>query len=308
MTSDLRSGEQVLRLEVLNRKARKLGFDAVGVAPVKPLPETRLRLQQWLEKGCQAGMRYMERNIEKRENPELLVPRACSVIVTLTNYYTVLRQREGVPLIARYAYGKDYHIVVKQRLYQLMAEMGGPEGRCFVDSAPVFEHEWARRAGLGWVGKNTLLIHKKYGSFCFIGVIFTSAVFDSYSEAFENSYCGRCNRCVEACPTGALSPYQVDARRCISYQTIENKEAVPEKIRLLKGNRIFGCDRCQEVCPWNNRAKQHRVEEFLPDEQVMCLQKEDWLEMSEDKFRNLFENTPLERTGLKKLRSNLDEK
>ena len=158
-------------------KSSGIGFDAAGVAPVENLTGERERLQQWVEDGCHAGMAYMSRNLEKREDVSLLVENARSVIVTLTNYYSPLRQEAGVPLIARYAYGKDYHLVVKDRLRRLMQELGGIPGRCYTDSAPVFEHEWARRAGLGWIGKNTLLIHRRKGSFCFIGIVVTPLVF-----------------------------------------------------------------------------------------------------------------------------------
>lgn len=290
--------------EAVEKKAFELGFDAVGVAPVESLPGERTYLQRWLEAGKQGNMHYMERNADKRENPALLVEGARSVIVTLTNYYTSCRQSSGLPLIARYAYGEDYHTVIKRKLRELMEGMGG---RCFTDSAPVFEREWARRAGLGWIGKNTLLIRRNLGSFCFIGLIITPTVFDRYSVPLENRYCGTCERCIKACPTGALTPYQLDARKCISYQTIENKEECPEAIKRLSGGRIFGCDICQEACSWNKRSPQHQVKEFFPKEEVMRLTRESWEQMSETDFLQLFKGTPLERTGLTKIRSNLKE-
>lgn len=298
--------ERVLHLETLLRKSREIGFDAAGAAPAEKLTGERNFLQHWLDEGCQAGMSYMARNSEKREDVSLLVENARSVIVTLTNYYSSARQDAGAPLIARYAYGKDYHVVIKDRLRKLMSELGEIPGRCFTDSAPLFEHEWARRAGLGWIGKNTLLIHREKGSFCFIGIIVTPLAFDHYSQPFENSYCGTCTRCMDACPTGALDFRKLDARRCISYHTIESKEPVPEEIKKMAGNRIFGCDRCQEVCPWNNRAEQHQVEEFLPKPEFLHLNTENWAAMDETTFLHLFKGTPLERTGLEKLRSNLE--
>ncbi len=299
--------ETVLQLDTLLAKSREIGFDAAGVAPVEKLTGERERLQRWLDDGCQAGMAYMSRNMEKREDISLLVENARSVIVTLTNYYSPLRQEAGVPRIARYAYGKDYHLVVKDRLRKLMQELGGIPGRCFTDSAPVFEHEWARRAGLGWIGENTLLIHRRKGSFCFIGIIVTPAVFDCYSQPFENTYCGTCTRCVDACPTGALTAHRVDARRCIAYHTIESQEPVPEEIRQVAGNRLFGCDCCQEVCPWNNRAEEHRIPEFLPRPEVLHLTKEDWRTMDETTFVRLFKDSPLQRAGLQKLRSTIQD-
>lgn len=299
--------ETVLSYETLLQVSRAVGFDAVGVARAEKLSGDSFFLQQWIGEGCQAGMTYMTRNREKREDIRLLVENARSVIVTLTNYYTPVLQSPDVPQIARYAYGKDYHLVIKQRLKWLTERLGGVPGRCFTDSAPVFEHEWARRAGLGWIGKNTLLINKEMGSFCFIGLFVTPVLFDRYSEVWENNYCGHCRRCIEACPTGALSVHKVDARKCISYHTIESREACPEEIKKVADNRIFGCDRCQDVCPWNSRAKQHRVEEFLPHPEVMQLNREDWLTMDQTVFTHLFKDTPLERTGLEKIRSNLPE-
>ena len=295
----------VLHLDTLLAACREIGFDAAGVAPVEKLTKEREALQRWLDDGCHAGMAYMARNMEKREDVSLLVENARSVIVTLTNYYSPLRQDADVPRIARYAYGKDYHLVVKERLRRLMQELGGIPGRCFTDSAPVFEHEWARRAGLGWIGKNTLLIHRGKGSFCFIGIIITPWLFDSYSQSFEKSYCGTCTRCVDACPAGALTAHRVDARRCIAYHTIESREPVPEEIRRVAGNRIFGCDRCQEVCPWNRQADEHRVPEFVPEPESLHLREEDWRKMDEAAFLRLFKDTPLERTGLEKIRSNM---
>lgn len=281
-----------------------LGFNAVGIARAEALPEAAARLRSWLGKGAQADMDYMARNVEKREDIRLLVEGARSVIVTLTNYYTPCKQPDGIPRIARYAYGKDYHIVVKERLRQLMGQM---EGRCFVDSAPVLEHEWAKRAGLGWLGKNTLLINKKWGSFCFIGVIVTTTEFDTYSTPFENNYCGACTRCIEACPTGALSDCEVDARKCISYNTIENKGTYPEILKKRAGGRIFGCDICQEVCPWNKVAQMHNVPEFMPDNRVMQLTAADWQGMDASTFLQLFKNTPFERSGLDRLKQNIPE-
>lgn len=295
----------ILHLDTLLAASREIGFDAAGVAPVEKLTKERERLQRWLDDGCHAGMAYMARNMEKREDISLLVENARSVIVTLTNYYSPLRQDADVPQIARYAYGKDYHLVVKERLRRLMQELGGIPGRCFTDSAPVFEHEWARRAGLGWIGKNTLLIRQGKGSFCFIGIIVTPCSFDSYSRSSEKSYCGTCTRCLDACPTGALTAHRVDARRCIAYHTIESREPLPEEIRRVAGNRIFGCDRCQEVCPWNRRAAGHRVPEFMPESGLLHLREEDWRRMDEAAFLRLFKDTPLERTGLEKIRSNM---
>lgn len=298
-----------MKLEILKDMAREIGFDAAGVAPVALLSDEVKWLKQWVAEGKNAGMGYMERNMELRENPGKLVEGAKSVIVTLTNYYSRQQQPAGIPRIAMYARGKDYHIVVKERLYSLLQRMQQQEpetaGRCFVDSAPVLEHAWAKRAGLGWQGKNTLLIRKGTGSFCFIGIIITTAQFETYDSPFTQSFCGNCNRCIEACPTGALTPGQVDARKCISYQTIENKGEYPAELKRLAQGRIFGCDACQLVCPWNQKLAEHRIPEFIPDPVTMQLTEQDWMSMDNPQFKKLFKNTALERTGLMRLLRNI---
>ena len=295
----------------LYHKATELGFDACGVAPVQRLSRERERLERWLQRGYHAGMNYMTRHLEKREDVTKLVEGARSVIVTLTNYYSPSCQQPGAPIVARYAYGKDYHRVIKDRLHSLYAYLQewqvdpSLQGRVFVDSAPVFEHEWARRAGLGWIGKNTLLIHPAKGSFCFIGVIISNADFDHYAEPFDGQFCGHCQRCVEACPTGALSDYCVDANRCISYNTIERQGEIPSEVKEKMGQRFFGCDACQECCPWNKRAIPHRVEAFSPNEKLMQMTREAWLDLDETAFLQDFSDSPLTRPGLAQLKRNL---
>lgn len=288
--------------------AREIGFDATGVAPVALLSDEVAMLRQWVEEEKNAGMDYMARNVDKRENPGLLVEGARSVVVTLTNYYTSGEQPAGIPRISKYAWGKDYHLVVKERLRKLLEAIQSleqTEGRCFVDSAPVLEREWARRAGLGWQGKNTLLIHKGLGSYCFIGVLVLTMEFDVYDQPFTAAYCGTCNRCVEACPTGALTAREVDARKCISYQTIENKGEYPEELKRLAGNRIFGCDACQDVCPWNRGLSEHRIPAFFPKSGVTGLTASDWRLLDSSSFKRLFRDMPQERTGLQRIVRNL---
>lgn len=301
--------ECMIRPERIRELARETGFDAAGVAPVALLREEVGWLKRWVAEGKHAGMDYMGRNMELRENPALLVEGARSVVVTLTNYYQDLQPDKGWPSIARYAWGQDYHRVVKDRLYRLLdrlqTEVGELHGRCFTDSAPLLEHAWARRAGLGWQGKNTLLIRKGLGSYCFIGVILSDLEPEAYDEPCRASYCGSCNRCVEACPTGALRPHELDARKCISYHTIENKGVYPEEVKRAAGNRIFGCDICQDVCPWNRHLPLPQDGAFLPKEEVWTLRKQDWIEMDEERFGRLFRNTPLERTGLSRILRNL---
>ncbi len=294
-----------MQSEAIKEAARKIGFDAAGIAPVALLSEEAEHVRRWVREGKHAGMDYMERNEEVREDVRRLVPGAHSVIVTLTNYYDPQPQPAGVPRIAMYARGRDYHAVLKERLHALLREIRQQEpeaeGRCFVDSAPLLEHAWARRAGLGWQGKNTLLIRKGLGSFCFIGTIITTTRFDRYDTPFTANHCGTCRRCVDACPTGALQPGSLDARRCISYQTIENKEDCPDELLRLAGERLFGCDACQTACPWNARLTPHRTADFLPQGDNMELTAADWLAMSPEQFRERFRGSPLERAGLLRL-------
>lgn len=296
--------------EMLKNIAYDIGFDAVGVAPVSRLSEEIEHLKRWVQEGKHAGMAYMERNMEVREDPRFLVENAQSVIVTLTNYYSSKKQMEDVPQIAMFAWGKDYHLVLKERLHVLMQRLRNiqpdAEGRCFVDSAPLLEHAWAKRAGLGWQGKNTLLIHKGLGSFCLIGIIVTTLVFDAYDRPFVGTYCGTCRRCVEACPTGALQPGVLDATRCISYNTIENKGDYPKTLGMLAGNRIFGCDECQRVCPWNRHLNAHTVAEWLEHPIPLDLTFDAWKLMDKQQFKKIFKQTPLERTGLERLQRNLE--
>ena len=297
-------------MESLSEIAKACGFDACGVVPVDILSRERERLEQWVERGFHAGMNYMANNMEKRENPALLVEGARSVIVTLTNYYTPKLQLEGVPVVARYAYGKDYHRVVKDRLFKLYARLEETigrkiMGRVFVDSAPVFEHEWARRAGLGWVGRNSLLINPRLGSYCFIGVIISDFEPSTYSLPEKRNFCGQCNRCVEACPTGALSAYEVNANLCISYNTIERKGEIPSEIKKKMGVRFCGCDACQDICPWNRKAVAHHIDEFSPNEWLMWMSREDWLSLDEETFRERFKNSPLLRPGLEQIKRNV---
>lgn len=294
-----------MQSEAIKEAARRIGFDAAGIAPVALLSEEVEHVRRWVREGKHAGMGYMERNEEVREDVRRLVPGAHSVIVTLTNYYDPRPQPAGVPRIAMYARGRDYHAVLKERLHALLREIRQKEpeaeGRCFVDSAPLLEHAWARWAGLGWQGKNTLLIRKGLGSFCFIGTIITTTRFDRYDTPFTANHCGTCRRCVDACPTGALQPGSLDARRCISYQTIENKEDCPDELLRLAGERLFGCDACQMACPWNARLTPHRTADFLPQGDNMELTAADWLAMSPEQFRERFRGSPLERAGLLRL-------
>jgi len=296
----------------VKEKALALGFDAIGIVPIDELKYEGEFLKKWLSHNYNGSMKYMENNVDKRIDPTLLVEGAKSVIVTLLSYYDEAEDTMSNtknPLIARYSRGKDYHIVVKDKLFSLFAFMKESDesltGRCFTDSAPVMEHAWAVRAGLGWLGKNTLLINKDLGSYCFIGVIFSSAEFDCYDKPSVNGYCGKCTKCIDACPTKALSEYRVDARLCISYNTIENRGEYKDSLKKKAGNKIFGCDVCQEVCPWNRNLTSHLQAEFKIKDFLVDMTKEEWLSMTNSEFKDKFKDSPLMRAGLKQIKRNI---
>jgi epoxyqueuosine reductase len=297
--------------ERIRRQALALGFDACGIVRAEPLEEEHSRLLAWLMDGRHAGMDYMARNTEKRLDPTKLVPGSKSVIVVLLNYYPgekIYPAGEDIPRISRYALGRDYHKVMRRKLKDLLKwindELAPAEGRVFVDSAPVLERAWARRAGLGWTGKNSLLLTQK-GSWFFIGEIITDLEL-SYDTAEVADRCGSCTRCVEACPTQAILPERtVDANRCISYWTIEYKgEEFPEGMPGLHG-QAFGCDICQEVCPWNSKAVPHKTPDFEPQKERLTLTRDDWQKMTGEEFTELFAGTPVMRTGLKGMKRNI---
>ena len=298
--------------EKIRRQALALGFDACGVVRAEPLEEERAHLLSWLMNGHQAGMDYMVRNTGKRLDPAKLVPGSKSVIVVLLNYYPgedLYPEGAGYPRISRYAVGRDYHKVIRKKLKRLLQwindEVSPAKGRVFVDTAPVLERAWARRAGLGWIGKNSLLLTQK-GSWFFLGEIITDLEL-SYDAAEVKDRCGSCTRCVEACPTQAILPGRtVDANRCISYWTIEYKgEEFPEEMPGLHG-QAFGCDICQEVCPWNQKASPHHTPDFLPKEERLSLTRDDWQKMTGEEFTELFAGTPVMRTGLKGMKRNVE--
>ncbi len=299
--------------EYIKAKALETGFDACGIVRAEPLEEERSRLLTWLMEGYHAGMDYMARNTEKRLDPARLVPGARSIIVVLLNYYPgddIYDKGDDIPRISRYAPGRDYHKVIKKKLNGLLTwineELTPAKGRAFVDSAPVLERAWAVRAGLGWTGKNSLLVTKK-GSWFFLGELILDLEL-AYDEDEVKDHCGSCTRCVEACPTQAILPNRtVDAGRCISYWTIEykGKDFPAEAPEDLNG-WVFGCDICQEVCPWNRKAPLHQVPDFLPDERRLSLTRDDWEKMTEEEFKDLFAGTPVMRTGLERMKRNVE--
>lgn len=296
---------------LIKSKAKELGLDLCGIVKADFLEDEKENFLSWLDKGYHGEMGYMANNIEKRLDPRLLVENTKSIVVVGLNYFPKEQQNDPeAPVIAKYAYGKDYHFVLKDRLNQLLeyinTEIGEVSGRAFVDSAPVLEHAWAKRAGLGWIGKNSLLINRKIGSFLFLGELFLDMELE-YENPTYADFCGGCNRCVRSCPTGAITePYIVNGSKCISYYTIELKGEIPEEEKGKFQNRVFGCDICQDVCPWNRIAKSHKVPEFDPNPDLLNMSKENWQQMDAHKFGEIFRNSAVKRTKFKGIKRNLD--
>lgn len=296
--------------QAIKNKALELGFSDVGFAQVERLTDNEAHLKNWLDNDFQAGMAYMNNHFEKRVDPALLVDGAKSIISVLLNYKPKEEQHDKeAPKLARYAYGKDYHFVIKdklQELFNFIKEEIYPslEGRVFTDSAPVLDRAWAAKAGLGWIGKNTNLIHKKLGSYTLIGELISNL--DLEPDQAIKEACGGCQRCIDACPTNALlEPYKLDANKCISYLTIEHRDALPEELKSQFNNWAFGCDICQEACPWNWKARPTKEEAFSAHPDLLSLSKEEWHEMDEDRFRELFRKSAVKRTKFAGLKRNL---
>tara|TARA_B100001057_G_scaffold276668_1_gene276965 strand:+ start:3697 stop:4614 length:918 start_codon:yes stop_codon:yes gene_type:complete len=290
-------------------ESKKLGFSSCGISQARFLSEEADNFENWLTKGYQGSMSYLEKNIDKRLDPRLLVPGSKSVISLSYNYFPPKKLiDENNFIISKYAYGKDYHKVLKKKLKKLFArireKMGEIEGRVFVDSAPIHERAWAKLSGLGWVGKNSLLINKNKGSYFFLAEIICDLELE-YDEPVLNR-CGSCTRCIDACPTDAITEAQViDANKCISYLTIENKESIPEELRGSLNDSIFGCDICQDVCPWNKRSTPHNEKEFIPNKELKKLKRKDWIELTEETFNKIFEGSAVKRTKYKGLTRNI---
>jgi epoxyqueuosine reductase len=294
----------------IKQAAASLGFDHCGIARAVQLDEDARRLEQWLHKGLHGTMQYMENYFDLRVNPSKLVPGARSVITLLKNYYPSRQQEPGTPGISKYAYGKDYHEVIREQLRQLVQQIreniGAINGRGFVDSAPVLERSWAQRSGLGWVGKNGNLINKQSGSFYFIATLITDLELE-YDDPYAKDFCGTCTKCIDACPTGAILPGKVvDGSKCISYFTIELKELlIPENMKGKFDNWLFGCDTCQDVCPWNRFSRPHQEAAFTPIPEILNLSVAEWESMTEDNFKKLFAHSPLKRTKFQGIQRNL---
>lgn len=294
----------------IKKTAVWLGFEHCGIAPAARLDADARRLEQWLQKGMHGSMQYMEKYFDQRIDPQKLVPGAKSVITLLKNYYPSQQQDAAAPKISKYAFGKDYHEVIREKLNELIAllkeEAGEIHGRGFVDSAPVLERTWAQRSGLGWVAKNGNLINKQSGSFYFIATLITDLELQ-YDDPFAKDYCGTCTRCIDECPTDAILPDKVvDGSKCISYFTIELKEMlIPGEMKGKFDNWLFGCDTCQDVCPWNRFSHPHRENAFTPIPEILNLSMNEWEAMTEDGFKKLFKDSPLRRTKFSGIQRNL---
>lgn len=295
---------------LIKSESARLGFDYCGIAKAIRLDDDARRLEQWLNKGMQGTMQYMENYFDLRTDPTKLVPGARSVITLLMNYFPEERQSHDAPKISKYAYGNDYHHVIRKKLklfLQFIREnIGEVQGRGFVDSAPVLERSWAQRSGLGWIGKNGNLITKQHGSFYFIATLITDLVLDC-DDPFAKDYCGSCRRCIDACPTDAIQENKViDGSRCISYFTIELKEQlIPDEMKGKFQDWMFGCDICQDVCPWNRFAVARREEAFKPIPAILNFTTGNWEALTEEKFKEIFQHSPIKRSKYEGIRRNL---
>lgn len=294
---------------IVKQTAQRLGFDFCGISKADFLEEEAPRLEQWLKNNHQGEMKYMENYFDKRLDPCLLVVGAKSVISLLYNYFPDNSQAPQSDLkISKYAYGKDYHLVIKDKLFQfvemLRTEIGDINGRVFVDSAPVLEKAWAAKSGLGWIGKNANLINKEQGSFFFLAELIIDIELDA--DGPIKDYCGTCTRCIDACPTQAIvEPYVVDGSKCISYLTIELKNQIPDSFKNKMDDWFFGCDVCQDVCPWNRFSQPHKEPLFQNTSGFLNFSEQEWLEMTEDVFKRVFKDSAVKRAGFKGLKRNL---
>jgi epoxyqueuosine reductase len=281
--------------KLIKEKSYDLGFSYCGISKAEFLEEEAPRLEAWLKSDKQGEMSYMNNHFDKRLDPRELVPGSKSVISLLYNYSTSNQQKEDSYKVSKYAYGVDYHFVVKSKLKDLVTELksiiGDFDCRVFVDSAPVMDKVWAKKSGLGWIGKNSNLIHPKAGSFFFIAEIICDLELN-YDGPIKD-FCGTCTKCIDACPTEAISPYVVDGSKCISYLTIELKEQIPDSFKNKMNDWIFGCDICMDVCPWNRFASPHNEPLFHPNTIFLDLTKRDWEELSDEAFKQIFKKSPL---------------
>ncbi len=297
--------------KLIKAEALRLGFMACGIAKADFLAEEAPRLENWLKENQHGEMSYMENHFDKRLDPRLLVDGAQSVVSLTFNYFTHQKQLDSTaPKISKYAFGTDYHTVIKEKLKELLAfintNIGEVAGSCFIDSAPVMDKAWAQKAGLGWRGKNSNLISKNAGSFFFLAELIIDIPL-AYDSPFTADHCGSCTRCIDACPTNAITtPYTVDGSKCISYLTIELKNEIPTEFKNKMDNWMFGCDICQDVCPWNSFATQHQEPAFMPSNNLLALNKAELLEITEDVFKKVFKNSAVKRTKFSGLKRNIN--
>lgn len=280
--------------------SKDLGFSFCGISRAEFLEEEAPGLEQWLNAGMHGKMSYMENHFDKRLDPRLLVPGAKSVVSLLFNYFTDKKQIDDAPKVSKYAFGEDYHRVVKDKLKMFLQrieeEIGAVDGRAFVDSAPVLDKAWAKKSGLGWIGKNANLINKGHGSFFFIAELIIDLELEP--DGPVKDYCGTCTACIDACPTEAIvKPYVVDGSKCISYLTIELREAIPIDFKGRMDDWAFGCDICQDVCPWNRFSTPHQEARFDAKDEFLGMKRKDWMEMTEEVFEDRFKKSPLKRAG-----------
>lgn len=294
---------------IIKQEAKRLGFDFCGISKAEFLEEEAPRLEKWLNSNMHGKMEYMENHFDKRLNPNLLVEGSKSVVSLLYNYYPEQTQNSDAPKISKYAYGLDYHDIIKEKLKEflntLKEKIGDVNGRAFVDSAPVLDKAWAKRSGLGWIGKNSNLINKEQGSFFFIAELIIDLELE-YDGPIKD-YCGTCTKCIDACPTEAIvAPYVVNGSKCISYLTIELKDNIPSEFKNKMDNWVFGCDVCQDVCPWNRFSKTHHEPLFANQTGILNFSSNEWYELTEETFNRVFKGTAVKRTKYKGLRRNLE--
>jgi len=294
---------------LIKSETKRLGFLSCGISKAQFLEEEAPRLEDWLNKNRHGEMSYMENHFDKRLDPTLLVPDSKSVVSLLLNYFPEEKQRNNSYKISKYAYGTDYHFVIKDKLKQLFhfiqEEIGEVHGRVFVDSAPVLDKAWSAKSGLGWIGKHSNLITKEIGSFYFIAELIIDLELD-YDAAITD-HCGSCTACIDACPTEAIvKPYVVDGSKCISYFTIELKNEIPSSMKGKFDDWMFGCDICQDVCPWNRFSKSHTEPLFNSNPEKLSMSKKDWEEITEQVFQNIFKKSPLKRTKYSGLKRNIE--